>query len=222
MKKSIKLPVAVILAVCAVLFAFASCGGDGGAEDTGGNSGAAVENGAGTPDPGPEPKSFLKKAETGDRNNYSGAVGYEISVLEDIQVSAVGRPVSGSMDQAHAVYIWEVSSETLLASAAVAPDSPADALGFKTAQLSTQIVLKAGESYRIVCAEYKDGDMWYDIGTSADDPIPDLQPNPEAEITTPVFTGEDAHDSYPSNTYNPGGVRGYAGVTFYYLPPAVG
>jgi len=204
--------------LCVILFAFASCGDDE-AQDNADNNGSG-ENGGSSGSADPEPKSFLKKAETGDRNNYGGSVGYEISVLADMQVTAVGRPVSGEMNQAHTIYIWEVSSQNLLASAEVTPDSPIDSLGFKTAQLSSPVILKAGEFYRIVSAEFVDGDMWYDVGTAADDPIPDLQPNDEAMITTPVFTGEGADEqgSYPANEWNPGGIRGYVGVTFYYVP----
>jgi len=220
MKKILKLILSALL-LCCLLFMLASCGDD--AQDNGGDSGGgAADNGGGNEPAEPEAKSFLKKAETGERNDYNGSVGYEILAVEDMQVSAVGRPVSGSMDQSHTIYIWEVGTETLMASATITPDSPTDALGFKTAKLDGQILFKAGESYRLVSAEYKDGDMWYDIGTAADDPIPDLQPNAEAEISTPVFTGEDAHDSYPGNTFNPGGIRGYTGLTFYYIPPAAG
>ena len=208
-KKTLIKILAAALMICVVVFALAACGNDDGNE-TGGNG----ANGA---DAGPAPVSFLQKAETGERNDYNGSVGYEILCNTDIEVTAVGRPLNSEMNQSHTIYIWQVSSETLLASAEVTPDSPLDSLGFKTAQLNSPLVLKAGESYRIVSAEFNEGDMWYDIGTSADDPIPDLQPRGEAVITTPVFTGEDAHGSYPSNEYNPGGVRGYVGATFYYV-----
>jgi len=205
------LSAAIIL--CVALFAFTACGDD--AKDNNGGNNAGGENPA---DEGPVPQSFLKKAETGERNNYGGSVGYEILVSTDIEVTAVGRPLNGEMNQAHTIYIWEVSSESLLASAEVKPDSPLDSLGFKTAQLSSPVILKAGQSYRIVSAEFVDGDAWYDVGTSADDPIPDLQPTDVAVITTPAFTGEgaDAQKSYPGNEWNPGGIRGYVGATFYY------
>ena len=201
---------AVLLSV--VLFAFASC-----SDNNGDNGGGGGSNGGGG-DSGPEAVSFLKKAEPVDRNNYNGSVGYEISVSSDMQVTGVGRPVSGEMTQSHTIYIWEVSSQNLVASAEVTPDSPTDALGFKTAQLNSPVVLKSGESYRIVSAEFTDGDMWFDVGTDASDPIPDLQANDGAVIVTPVFTGEGEHDAYPGNEWNPGGVRGYVGMTFYYLP----
>jgi len=201
--------------LCVVLFAFASCGDDNNdtQENGGGNAGNDNDENA-----GPAPVSFLQKAETGDRNNYGGSVGYEILVNADIQVTAVGRPVSGEMNQAHTIYIWEVSSETLLASAEVTPDSPVDSLGFKTAQLGSPIILKAGESYRIVSAEFDGGDMWYDVGVEDSVGIPDLQPTASATITTPVFTDGEAHGSFPGNVHNPGGIRGYVGVTFYYIP----
>ena len=217
-----------MILLCVVLFAFTSCtkeGADTPAKDNGDN--AAANNDAeipvadetpGAPAANPEPISFLNKAETGERNNYNGSVGYEIYCLADIQVSAVGRPLNGEMNGNHMIYIWDAGSETLVASAEVTPASPLDGLGFKTAQLKEPVILKKGESYRIVSAEYKDGDKWYDVGVAETDDIPDLQPNGECEIITPAFTGDGQHDLYPENQWNPGGLRGYVGVTFYYVP----
>ena len=216
-KKLIPL-ILVISMICVLTLAFSACADDkedGNNDDVKGDD-AAAENQP--EESAPEPQSFLKKAETGERNNYNGSVGYEILCLSDITVSAVGRPLNSEMNDSHTVYIWEVSTQNLVASAEIKPDAPLDNLGFKTARLSSPVTLKAGESYRIVSSEYKDGDKWYDVGTAETDPIPDLQPNSECEIVTPAFSGENEHGSYPNNQYNPGGLRGYVGVTFYYLP----
>ena len=210
MKRIIVLLLIVCIAVIPALFSFAACEKK---EETGGGDSENAE------DAGPAAQSFLKEAATGDRDNYGGSVGYEFECVADITVSAVGRPLNGEMNNSHTIYIWEVSSQTLLAKATVTPDSPLDALAFKTAPLANPIALKAGEKYRIVSSEENGGDKWYDIGTSPDD-APDLLPTADGIITTPVFTGEGEWDSYPSNEYNPGGVKGYVGVTFYYVQAA--
>lgn len=156
-------------------------------------------------------KSFLIEAAAGNRNNYNGSVGYEFECLEDMTVSLIGRPLNGSTNFSHKIYIWDVKTMTLMASAEVQPDSPLDALGFKTAQLDKTITLKAGEKYRIVSSETVGGDRWYDV-----DQAYNLIPNIDCRITTPVYTAEGVHNSYPGNAYNPGGIKGYVGVTFYY------
>ena len=209
-KKIISLLV-IIAMICLSVVSFAACNDNGGDNAAGSNGAENAEGEA-----GPEPQSFLREAATGDRNNYGGSVGYEFEVLSDITVSAVGRPLNGEMNRPHTIRIWEVSTQTLLASAEVTPDSPLDALGFKTAPLNAPLMLKAGERYRIVSSEEVDGDMWYDVGVSEDDAA-DLVPSNTALITTPVFTNENEWDSYPANEWNPGGIRGYVGATFYYL-----
>ena len=172
------------------------------------------EDGGGE-DGGAKAISFLKEAATGERNDYAGSVGYEVKCLADMTVSAVGRPLNGEMNNSHTIYIWEVSSQTLLGSAEVTPESTLDDLGFKTAQLSSPISFKAGESYRIVSSESAEGDKWYDVGVEEND-APELVPTADCEIITPAFTGEDVA-SYPANEHNPGGKnKGYVGATFYY------
>jgi len=156
-------------------------------------------------------KSFIIEAATGTRNDYNGSVGYEFECLADMTISYIGRPLNGEMNQSHTVYIWEAGTMTLLASAAVGPDSPLDELGYKVAQLDKQVKLLAGERYRIISSETAGGDSWYDV----DQPY-NLVPTEDCQIITPVYTDEGAHASYPKNTYDPGGVKGYVGVTFYY------
>ena len=169
-------------------------------------------------------KSFIIEAAIGSRNNYEGSVGYEFKCLADMTVSYVGRPLNGAMNDSHIVYIWDVSTMKLLASGEVKPGSPIDAAGFKVVKLDKEIVLKAGSHYRIVSAEKRGGDRWYDVEQAYN-----LIPTADCLITTPVYTNEWAPGSYPGNVWNPGGTKGYTGVTFYYelntpqyfQPPAI-
>lgn len=242
-KKIIALLLIICMATLPVQISFTAC--ENKTEDDKNSATSAIEeenkeeNGANEenletaePEPEPEPetepeptesaadiianaKSFLKEAATGERNDYTGAVGYEFQCLADITVIAVGRPLNGEMYDSHMIYIWSVGSTELLAAAEVTPKSPLDELGFKVARLDTPVMLKSGESYRIVSSEYAGGDQWYDVGTTPDG-SPELLPNDECMIIIPAFSGEDT-EVYPENQYDPGGInKGYTGVTFYY------
>jgi len=241
MKNKTRLLAAAIL-ICAMLFALISCGSDEDktaseqnestdqpAAETSAAEKATTEQGT-TAAPTTEKEdpiqnidatSFLKVAETGERNDFTGSLGYEFTCTTDMKVVALGRPVNGKMYDPHTIDIWEVSSKTLVASAEVNPESPRDALGFKFAYLKEPITLKAGEVYRIASSEEAGGDWWYDCGVSGDEEdIPDLQPGDSGAVTRCVFT--DAPGEYPSNGWNPGekSGRGYVGPTFYYVPAA--
>ena len=207
----------VVSMICILALSFTACESTEGSDSNDATNGDSA-GGDNASDNAPTPVSSLKAAETGDRNDYNGSVGYEFVCSKDVTVSSVGRPLNGEMNQSHTIYIWEVGLQTCIAFAEVKPDSPLDGLGFKTAELNSPVVLKAGEAYRVVSTEYMDGDKWYDVGTSEEDPIPDLQPTDDFQIITPAFTGENEHDVYPANEWNPGGIRGYVGVTLYYVP----
>ncbi|MCL1835405.1 MAG: DUF5011 domain-containing protein [Oscillospiraceae bacterium] len=156
-------------------------------------------------------KSLLSTAPTGTRNDYNGAVGYEIECLADITITHLGRPLNGAMNSTHRVSIWNTRSNLLVAYADITPDSPLDAAGFKVAALDAPVVLCKGELYRIVSAETNGGDSWYDV---RDAQVMDL--SGDFRFTTSVYSYEGGQSVYPSFTYDPDGVRGHVGATFYY------
>jgi len=173
-----------------------------------------------TPPPGPGPQpgnlpseatSFLTTAITGNRNDYTGLVGYEFEVLKDMRVSVVGRPLNGTMNQSHTVSIWDVNTRSMLASAMVTPSSPIDSAGFKMANLDKTITLKAGQRCRIVSSETNGGDRWLCVTEPAN-----LVPAGDCRIVIPVYADPGLMSAYPSNTYEIAGVKGYVGATFYY------
>jgi hypothetical protein len=217
-KKIISVLLIFALLALTMVFSLTACNKDDAGDDTKKDDANSDAGGETAEDAGPQAQSFITEAATGERNDYDGSVGYEFECLADMTVSAVGRPENGAMNDSHTIRIWDVETETLLAQATVTPESPVDALGFKTAQLGNSLSLKAGVSYRIVSEERKDGDQWYDIGTTAD-MHPDLKPSADCRIVIPSFTPGEAWDQYPSATYNPEGAvnKGYTGVTFYYI-----
>ena len=155
--------------------------------------------------------SFITSAIEGNRNDYTGMVGYEFEPRSDMTVSSIGRPVSGTMIQSHTITIWDVSTKSLLASGTVTPSSLTDSNGFKVANLDKTITLKAGQRYRIVSTELSGGDKWLCITES-----PNLIPTGDCRIIIPVYSDPGVMSDYPSNTYTIAGVKGYVGVTFYY------
>ena len=155
--------------------------------------------------------SFIIEPLVGNRNNFTGSVGYEFEVVSNMTVYAVGRPVSGAMNSSHKVYIWDVKTKNLLGSAEVKPSSCIDNKGFKVAELDHPIQLQAGDICRIVSSETNGGDKWICVLEDAS-----LKPTNDAKVIVPVYTDEASNTKYPLNSYGIEGTKGYVGVTFYY------
>ena len=156
-------------------------------------------------------KSLLLEAPTGTRNDYNGAVGYEIECLADMTVTHLGRPLNGAMNDTHRVSIWNTKTNILVAYADITPNAPLDAAGFKIAELEIPVILQKGEKYRIVSAESTGGDKWYDV---RDAQVMTL--SGDFRFTTSVYSYVGGHNTYPSFTFDPVGVRGHVGATLYY------
>ena len=138
-------------------------------------------------------------------------------------VTHLGRPLNGTMNSAHRVSIWNTRTGALVAAADIGTGAPLDAAGFKVAALSAPAALKNGEKYRIVSSETRGGDKWYDV---RDAHVMTL--SNDCRFTTSAYSFEysGGYDVYPSYTYDPVGVRGHVGVTFYYtldaaMPPSI-
>ena len=95
----------------------------------------------------------------------SGTFGYEFIPSQNIVVTALGRAVSGSMNQNHTIYLWQVSTQSLVASAIVTPASPTDALGYKYTTFGTPVNLTNGTTYRITSDESEGGDPFMFVGS---------------------------------------------------------
>lgn len=112
--------------------------------------------------------NYFTSLYTGTRTNHTGPVGYQFTPAQDITVTALGRPVSGSMNQSHTLRIWQVTGQTQVASVTVTPSSSTDALGYKYAMLTTPVLLTSGTAYRIVSEEVSgQSDTWRDVGLIA-------------------------------------------------------
>ena len=127
----------------------------------------AIFTPAPTPTPTPAPvygelDNFLNQLYSGTRNNFTGQIGYEFTPSENIQVAALGRPVSGSMNDSHTIRIWDTTTSSVVASASVTSSSPTDSLGYKYETIST-VTLVSGRAYRITSTETSGGDQWMDI-----------------------------------------------------------
>ena len=103
------------------------------------------------------PANFFTALYSGS-SNYNDTLGYEFVPTQNLGVTALGRAVSGSMNQNHTINIWQVSNQSLVASATVTPSSPTDALGYKYTTLGTTVNLTSGTTYRITSDERMGGD----------------------------------------------------------------
>ena len=110
-------------------------------------------------------QNFFTALYTGTRNDFTGNVGYEFTPSANTVVTALGRPVSGTMSNNHDVKIWRVSDQALVASTTVTPTSVTDELGYKRELLAAPVTLSAGVVYRITSYETNGGDAWMNVGS---------------------------------------------------------
>lgn len=152
--------------------------------------------------------NFFSTLYDGTRNNHTGGLGFEFIPTEDLLVSALGRPVSGTMNFSHTIRIWEVSNQAQIGNVTVTPSSPTDSLGYKFELLPSSIVLSSGQAYRIVTEETSGGDAWRDVD---DGPIS----NHSSVATISGGLAEYGYGTFPDDYTSGGTDTGYAVPTFY-------
>jgi hypothetical protein len=107
----------------------------------------------------PGSKGFFAQKYSGQRNDFSGQVGFEFVPAAPLSVTALGRSVSGgALQRSHAVTLWDPSTEKPLARGMVSPASKIDEHGFAFELLPSPVVLETGRSYRLTSGEEKGGD----------------------------------------------------------------
>jgi len=108
--------------------------------------------------------NFFAQSYTGQRNNFSGQVGFAFVPAAPLSVTALGRSVSGgALQSSHLVTIWDTAAKEALAQASVSPASSVDGYGFAFTQLASPLVLQQGRSYCLTSSELAGGDPWMDI-----------------------------------------------------------
>ncbi|MHB9129917.1 MAG: chitobiase/beta-hexosaminidase C-terminal domain-containing protein [Armatimonadota bacterium] len=147
--------------------------------------------------------NYFTTSYTGNRNDFTGNLGYAFTPTTNIQIWALGRAVSGSMTQSHAVKIWRESDHSVVASVTVTPSSPTDSLGYKYISFSAPITLSSGVAYRITSYESSGGDYWLDGTVSNHSSV--------ATITGSVYASGDV---YPGS-FSAGTNTAYVPPTFY-------
>ena len=154
--------------------------------------------------PPPPLLNFFNAAYTGLRNDHTGNVGYEFTPAANITVTALGRPVSGTMANSHGIKIWKVSDQSVVASTTVTPTSATDSLGYKYEVLASSVTLSSGTTYRITTTETSGGDAWMNVASISN------------HLTTATVSQAAwaTGDTYPLNL-GAGGEVGYAAPTFY-------
>lgn len=138
------------------------------------------------------------------RNNATGTVGYEFVPSGDIRITALGRSVSGSMNDSHDITVWRVNDQSVVATIKVTPGSSSDSLGYKYELLGKSVLLQSGVTYRIVSSETSNGDFFNDLATIG-------SPKPVATITSAAYGSTGV---FPSHVYG-GTNQVYGPPTFY-------
>lgn len=95
------------------------------------------------------------------RSNYTGQVGFKITMIETVDVTHLGRwRVSGN-SQTHTLRIVRASDNSVLGS--VSYDASAGTVGaFNYVALGSPVTLSSGQAYYITSEESNGGDQWYD------------------------------------------------------------
>lgn len=152
-----------------------------------------------------ETNLFTRKY-TGQRNDFSGQVGFEFTPAESLSVTALGRSVSGSaLQRTHPVTLWDPVTEKPLARVMVSPSSKVDGQGFAFERLASTLKLEKDRSYRITSGEEAGGDPMMEIG--------DIRAHlAMADVGPGVFA---VGDAYPKQRYGRAG-QGYGLPTFYF------
>ena len=110
-----------------------------------------------------EMQSFFKMVNPPTRNDYSGLTGIEFTTNEDINVLALGRPVTIIFKQDHTVTLWSTGDKKVIGEVVVGPNSKK----FKVENgdyayefLKSPLKLPKGETYRLLSEEFQGGDNW--------------------------------------------------------------
>lgn len=150
---------------------------------------------------------FTTSYTSGNRNDFTGNVGYEFVPNTNISVKALGRPeaTNGGMNSSHTVTIWRTNG-TVAASAVVTTSSPIDENGNRYTVLASPVTLTSGTTYRITTSENSGGDRW--LQASSGNLSSHLS---NATITKAVYA---VGSGYPSSTWG-GTNSGYAAPVFY-------
>jgi uncharacterized protein len=161
-----------------------------------------------TPTPTPTPTSnltnFFNQSYTGSRNSYTGTVGFEFVPSQNLTVTALGRSVSGTMNNSHTIRIWKVADQSVVANVTVTSASSRDANGYAYATLGSGVTLTSGTSYRIASNETSGGDAWRDLADISNH-------GSTASITYGVY-GDGGN--YPDKNWGSSN-QGYVPVTFF-------
>ena len=154
--------------------------------------------------------NFMEQLYVGNRSDFDGQAGYQFTPNENIVITALGRPVSGAMQDSHTIQIWDEATENLVAKATVTPLSPTDEIGYKYIPLTNSVRLNAGKNYRITSTEKSGGDAWMDAGEI-------VNHSDIATVSTAVWGHHpETYPIYDSSLWTPQEGIGFVAPTFMY------
>ncbi|MDR2157596.1 MAG: right-handed parallel beta-helix repeat-containing protein [Clostridiales Family XIII bacterium] len=91
---------------------------------------------------------------------FDGEIGMKLTAREDVNVTALGRFCLTGNVGVHRLTLYDAKGKVVAQTLADMSKGTADYNGFKYAELSRPVRLKAGASYFLSSEETKDGDWW--------------------------------------------------------------
>lgn len=140
------------------------------------------------------------------RNNFTGALGFDFTLLQDITISRFGRKFSAQNVSNHAINLWLTVPQTLIASGTVLAASASDSNGFKWVDIAP-VTLDKTKHYRIASDEVSQGDLWKDEWTPTG--VLDAVQFP---VIFTVFTATPS--AFPNSTITPGAMFNTCAMCF--------
>ena len=111
------------------------------------------------------------------------------------------------MLDSHLIQIWDVNTQSVVASRTVSPSSSTDSMGYKYETFSTPVPLNSGTTYRITSYETYGRDPWFDFGLISNH-------SGIAVINTSAWSENSSQSSFPESTYGNNNY-GHVVATFY-------
>lgn len=173
--------------------------------------------------------NFFTAPITGNRNNYTGEVGFSFQPQQDLLIGALGWGVnpnfnSGNLLASHTISLWDDNTTTLLTQVTVNNASPRDANDYAYELLSSPYSLSAGGQYVLTASVTSgDGDPWFNLGgTAGDSPMPLVEGTHTnsalADILGPRY--QSGIGNFPSQGNNVDGTS-YSAPTFFLVEPVL-
>jgi hypothetical protein len=106
--------------------------------------------------------SFLTGLPTPNRNNFTGAVGFQFQVSQVVTVTSLGRYYPSTGGAQHAINLWDAADTAVPLATATVPLQSALGQPSIVYATITPVILTPGRVYAVAINEQNGGDLWPD------------------------------------------------------------